>query len=772
MSFLHPALLWLLPLAAVPIILHLLTLHRLKTVELSTFRFLFDSYVQQRRKMQFLEALLAMLRTLFLLLLIMLVCRPAVRHWNEMFSTGSGREILLLVDCSASMNAKTGGLSAIDRAKNAALAIVDRLGPEDRLTLVRVVAKPEELFSRFAQDAAPLRERIESLRPTPSRANFFAALSQLFGPGAEQHDNASVYLMTDCQSSGWREARDQGLHRLVPEGTPVYVVNVGSKEPIANLAVLGNAPRRSRVVAGLPVVLQPRVVNNSKTETADATLSVLIDEKEIARAPLTLKPGETVTRKIVYVPNEPGTLKCRFEISSKSGDAFPDDNQFLFALSVVPRLRVLLVNGNPSGDPFENEALYMRTALTVEPESKRDDPAMTKLGATKEALRFLDVREIAEGQLNPDELRDTSVAVLCDCGGLNATHFGWLRDFVSTGGGLLIFPGQHVNAEVYNTQFFPQPGPQGEKLIGARLKNPEGDPEKIESYEQFAVLDFAHPVLSVFDDPESRDLRTAHFGRRFPITLPEKSDDTWALARFRNGSPALVESRFHDGLVMLAAFPANARWTNLPLKPEFVPLVLRMVTHAEHRPTLEVPSVVPVQAAAEVSVVGSWAPVTGKVTDPAGRSTPLAFERSASRLVGAYEQTDQHGFYAVEVAGGRRDGSQGASAAFAVNLAPDESEFDSLSESQFRDLLPGTKLTMVDASAEAQQLFGSIGDEREVWRPLIFILFAIICVEFSLATLSGQRRDGESPETVTERIRRFRPGSWVGRMTGAGQLKT
>ena len=43
MQFLHTSLLYLLPLAAIPIVLHLLTLHRLRTVELSTFRFLFDS---------------------------------------------------------------------------------------------------------------------------------------------------------------------------------------------------------------------------------------------------------------------------------------------------------------------------------------------------------------------------------------------------------------------------------------------------------------------------------------------------------------------------------------------------------------------------------------------------------------------------------------------------------------------------------------------------------------------------------------------------------
>ena len=45
---LNPLLLWFLPLALVPIILHLITLYRVKTVELSTFRFLMDSYVQKR----------------------------------------------------------------------------------------------------------------------------------------------------------------------------------------------------------------------------------------------------------------------------------------------------------------------------------------------------------------------------------------------------------------------------------------------------------------------------------------------------------------------------------------------------------------------------------------------------------------------------------------------------------------------------------------------------------------------------------------------------
>src|SRR5262249_52877105 len=96
----------------------------------------------------------------------------------------------------------------------------------------------------------------------------------------------------------------------------------------------------------------------------------------------------------------------------------------------------------------------------------------------------------------------------------------------------------------------------------------------------------------------------------------------------------------------------------------------------------------------------------------------------------------------------------------------EESEFTTLKEQQLRDLLPIPQLTVVDASAEAQQLHGSIGNEREVWRPLIWFMFILIGAEFTLATLGGQRPEtGETP-TVTERLLQARPGGWAGRFIG------
>jgi hypothetical protein len=753
MTFLHWGLLAFLPLAAIPIVLHLLTLHRVKTVELSTFRFLFDSYVQQRRRMQFLEALLAMLRTLFLLGLIVVLSRPEFHSWHGLFQTGSGREVVFLVDCSASMNARTAGVAAIDRARNAARTVLEKLNPEDRLTLVRVTAKPEEVFSRFTSDTTAIGDRIRRLETSPARANIFAALMHVFGPDAPKRHNPLVYLFTDCQATGWREVKNQGLDKIIPTGTELVVVNVGSSEAVPNLAVVGDAPPRQRAIAGLPLVLRPRVANFSKTETARATVRVYVDEKEAAPSfTLTLKPGETASRKVIYVPSEPGLHRGRFEVSGESPDRFTDDDLFRFTLSVVPRVKVLLVNGNLAPDPLDSEALYLRAALTA-PESAgsaADKKPGGPLEPAKELARALDVEEISEALLTPEKLRDAGVVILANCGAANAQHFDWLRTYVQGGGGLLVFPGDRVNPEVYNTQFFPIPGPQHESLTGVRLGPAEGDPDRADTFERLAGIDFAHPALTVFDDPEARYLKSLRFYRRFRLILPEKRENAWPLAEFSNGTPALVESRSGDGLVVLAAFPANAKWTNCPLKPEFVPLVLRLVGHVERRPEVETPSVVPAGGTAEISVARGWEPVEGRVTFMNGSpGPPLSFERSGSRMLAAYEKADEPGYYTVEVRGSQ---AKNGRAGFAVNLAPEESDFTLLGDKQLRELLPSAKVTVVDASAEAQQLQGSLGERGEFWRPLIFVLFAVIAGEFLMATLGGRRRDGEERTPAAERL--------------------
>jgi len=68
-------------------------------------------------------------------------------------------------------------------------------------------------------------------------------------------------------------------------------------------------------------------------------------------------------------------------------------------------------------------------------------------------------------------------------------------------------------------------------------------------------------------------------------------------------------------------------------------------------------------------------------------------------------------------------------------------------------------------------LHGTIGNEQEIWRPLIYLVFVIIGVEFLLATLGGQKKETDEGPEVPDRVRSFNPGAWLGRMVGATRKK-
>ncbi|MCH2126500.1 MAG: VWA domain-containing protein [Pirellulaceae bacterium] len=771
LEFLHFGLLpYFLPLVAIPIVLHLLTLHRLKTVELSTFRFLFDSYVQQRRRMKFLEWLIALLRTLFLLFLVGAISRPIVQHWDALFGRGeAGRDVVMLLDTSASMGAATNGVTSLEFAKRAALEVVDRLGSDDRVTLLRVASQTEEICSRFSSDTESLTDEINALRVTPSRGNLFAAFSSVFNSQTRELNNPLVYVFTDVQQTGWSEFSDGQADGLIPDGTEVIVVEVGSSEGFSNQAIVGGATDNQRAIVGLPVTLRPRVSNFSDEVTQDVSVSVFVDEKEIAVERMTLKPGETGEAEVVFVPSVAGILRGRYQIEA---DRFVQDDEYLFTLAVAPRLQVLLVNGRLSPEPMQNAATYLRTAM-IATETNPEEVAgleATDAGAAMESenefARSLDVIDVAEGGLTIDMLSEADVVVLANCGTLNSNHFNWLCDFVAEGGGLLVFPGDRVNQDVYGQQLLNAPTRPDEMLVAATLQAAEGDIQDATGFQQLGAIDFAHPVFSVFDDSDQRYFGKVRVYRHFPVNIAEDSENTWPIAEFTDGKPAIVESRFGNGRVILSAFPLHTSWGNLPLRPEFVPMVLRMISYAKRAAEVEGPSVVAADGSAEFVVNQKWAPVSANVIDSNGRSTQIEFQRSNSRLMAAFDRTTEQGFYTVDISGGRAEQPKHGVLSFAVNLAAEESDFTALTEPQLNKLLPNAAITMVDATADVLQEFGNIGNEREIWRPLIIILFVIIGIEFLLSTLGGHIAGEDEPSTG-QRIRDLAQGRWVGRMTGA-----
>jgi len=120
MSFLHPEFLWLIPLVAAPLIIHLLTRLRYRRVRWAAIDFLLNNETKAVRRARLQQILLMILRTLVLAAALMVLLEPILRGSVGRL-LGGGNKMVILLDGSASMSSATANGTCFERGKRAAL---------------------------------------------------------------------------------------------------------------------------------------------------------------------------------------------------------------------------------------------------------------------------------------------------------------------------------------------------------------------------------------------------------------------------------------------------------------------------------------------------------------------------------------------------------------------------------------------------------------------------------------------------------------------------
>jgi hypothetical protein len=188
-------------------------------------------------------------------------------------------------------------------------------------------------------------------------------------------------------------------------------------------------------------------------------------------------------------------------------------------------------------------------------------------------------------------------------------------------------------------------------------------------------VDYAHPIFELFNAPRSGDFSTARFLRYRTLTPQPNAS---VIARFDDGSPALVERRVGDGKILVWASSIDSYWTNLPLQPVFLPFVHQLGKHAgryaDPRPWFTAGDVLDLSRHGELT-----APFTGGraadsavalVIDAPSGARERATATGAGHLIALREQ----GFY--ELRGPSTP--VGSGRPIAVNVDPAESDLSHL----------------------------------------------------------------------------------------------
>jgi hypothetical protein len=336
--------LWLLfpPLAGALIILYLLKIRRREYIVPSVF--LWEQALQDLQANSPLQKLrthlLLLLQLLVLLLAIFALAHPLLR-WSRQ----AGKNIVLILDDSASMQSTDVFPSRFAAAKQEAGKVIEGLGPFDNLMLLAIGGSTRAL-TPFTHDQRALHAALDHLEVSDTRADLQQALQMVAGLAHEktQGKNVQVVLISD----GAMPAATMP----VAMNFPINYVPIGKRSDNVGIVVLDvRWQPQHRYYEGL--IVARNYANHPWTCTLEQSLNGnLRDAREI-----TMPAHGQHTEVVEGLPAEGGIFRAALDVH----DDLAIDNS---AQVVLPRVDAVPVTLVTSGN------LFLSTALSLDPSFK------------------------------------------------------------------------------------------------------------------------------------------------------------------------------------------------------------------------------------------------------------------------------------------------------------------------------------------------------------------------------------------------------------------
>jgi len=692
LAFLTPAFLLGLFAVAVPVLVHLVQRQRRDAVPFPSLMFLQRIPIRETRRRRVRHPLLLAARCLGVLLLAVAFARPLLPDATRVATPLAGaREVVLLLDRSYSM----GHGDRWPRALMAARQVIDGLGEEDHASLLAFGGTVEEVVASTS-DRARLRGALEAVRlgagPTRYAPALKAAQERLQATPRPRHE---VVLVSDFQKVGWQDEGPEDLR--LPEATTFNPVDVAGSD-FDNTAVAGVVLGREYASGRERITVSARLVHKGRALRRDLAVSLEMDGRAVETRTLTLEPNASATVAFGPVALPPATTRASVRAAV---DALPQDDAFHFLIAPGREVSVLVLE---AGGARPQASLFVRRALEI-----GDRP------------RFrVEVKPL--GALRAEDLASRAAVVLNDTALPPATAGHLLRSFVERGGGLLAALGDRGGAGAGAFWSPSAPIDRGEGSGGT-----------------LAFLDYTHPVFEAFKGPRGGDFTSARFLRYRGL----KDESSWRiLARFDDGTVALAEQPLGRGRLMVWTATLDTLWSDLPLKPVFLPFVHQLMKHvaayAPPPPWREVGQVLDV---AEEASSGDGPAAEVRVVMPSGRTL-----RVPASGEGRFLTLEEAGFFEL------RRGAEPTGRPVAVNVDVRESDLSVLNHEEVAAALTRgpegrERRATVDRDATPEE-----SQSRQAWSwRLLVLALALLTTEAWVANrLSrvgsvGQPNEGAAP---------------------------
>jgi hypothetical protein len=711
MTFLNPLLLGGIAAIAAPIIIHMLMRRQVKRIKWAAMRFLQVVVQRNERRLRVEDLLLLALRCLLFILMALALARPAFRAAG-MAVAGGPRTAVIALDNSYSMGLTDGGSSRFDNGRKAAGQIIDTLpaGSQVAFLLFSDVARP--VIAEPASDMNLVKKMIGESALTDRGSNVHPALSGALDI-LKRHtvEGGQVFLITDGQATGWKEMAAMRTE-AAQSGAHVEIVIPGPGEQ-PDLGVSDLSLGSPMVPVGVASRFSIEATNYGREEARNVTVGLSIDgEPPSDQAVIeSIPPGESRSVSLFGKAKSAGYHAVTAQLPP---DHLAADDKRTMVVRAVEEVRVLLVAGEMGATPREGDAFFLERALAPVAPEDRD-------------RFFIKPQTVSAADLGSLKLADFDAVALVDVPRLEPDTVTELEKYVRDGGGLMIFPGEDTDISFYNNALGKNPG-----LLPAAMGPAWGDAAS-DKYRTLQAAGYTHPMVSIWQDPASGTLASAHFYKGVPLDpLPAQGAEAGqpvTVLTYADGSPAIVERTWGGGRVIEFSSSGNAVWNDLPAHPAFVPLMQRalgrLVTRRDDALNI------PVGGAFNYPAQPDWLYKDMTVTPPG--AAPGGGEKSKVGLIAGapllhYDDTDHAGAYQVDIAA-----EPPVKMSFAAQTDPGESKLDPLSDTELKTLGPGTEVIHWDPRTDMRQALGLGANSREFWTYLAAFALAVACCETFLA---------------------------------------
>jgi hypothetical protein len=484
-----------------------------------------------------------------------------------------------------------------------------------------------------------------------------------------------IVLISDFHAPGWKQST---ASFKLSNDIQFTTLDVGGNNAPANVAVT-NVEARG-VMFGQKYVdnLTAHLNNFSDVQTGQIQVDFQINDQTVEKRSVNLNSREEKVIEFSGFNLNEGANRCVIRISTKD---FAPDNTFYFTLHREVPAKALIVESAARG---RSDSFYLQSALT-----------------TNDDLPFSFVLK-STGSVDPSGVPEYALVIFNDAGTPSPALSESLARFVEAGGQLIVSAGPHTQVDSFN-------GPI-QRVMPVELQ----ESVQTKAGDSVAITDvkFDHPVFEVFQQSgRLASARVVGYFRSQP-----KSNAT-VLARFEDGSPALIESRPGKGRVLFFTSSLGPTWNDLALTPLYLPFVHQMVNYAgarETSPWHELGQTLTVEKRKQSAPPPVDTPGGSRLND--GRTTP-----GGDLLIAAREP----GFYRLRY-------DAGADFA-AVNVDGAEGDFTKLNFQEFVAGVTGGAGNAESSEASRNLSREEVEGKQRVWWSLLLIALLLLVTESIIA---------------------------------------